>query len=143
MVKKVGTSNKITITCLCKKCNPRCRCRCCKNKVKSLQYCHLTRRDSANEDKVEWGKDISIVTKNEIGENNPHAGPHMPILPCSLSSKPTKRRQVNITSTQKQGKFDAETMAEVEDALTTNERGPITLLYYALTAPLVFRLDVL
>ncbi len=76
VVKKVGTSNKIAITCLSKEYNPRSRCRCCKNKVKSSQYCHLTRWHSANEDKVEWGTDISIVTKNEIGENNPQAGPH-------------------------------------------------------------------
>ncbi len=61
-------------------------------------------------------------------------------MPCPQSSKPTKRRWANITSPLKQKKFDVESIAEAEDTLGANDNGQTTLLYYALTAPVAFRL---
>ncbi len=141
MAKKVGTSNKVAITCLWKKsCNPRSRCKCRKNKVKWSQYCHSARWDCSNTGTVEEGTDTVIVLKSESGKNNPQAGPNISILPCLESSKPTKRRRANTTSPRKRGKFDAEAIAEVEDALGADEGGQNTLSQYPLTAPVVRRL---
>ncbi len=44
---------------------------------------------------------------------------------------------------KKQGKFDEEAIAEVEDAFGADEGGQTTLSQYALTAPVVCRLDEL
>ena len=141
MATKVGTSNKVAITCLCKKsCNPRSRCNCCKNKVKCSQYCHSARRDCGNAGTVEEGTDTAIVSRSESGEDNPQAGPNISVLLRSQSSKPTKRRRANTTPTRKQEKFDAEAIAEVEDALRADEGGQTNLSQYALTAPVVRRL---
>lgn len=139
--KKVGTSNKAAITCLCKKsCNPRSRCKCRKNKIKCSQYCHSARRDCGNAGTVKEGTDAAIVSRSESGEDNPQAGPNISILPRPQSSKPTKSRRANTTSPRKRGKFDAEAIAEVEDALGADEGGQTTLSQYALTAPVVRRL---
>ena len=141
MAEKVGTSNKVAITCLCKKsCNPRSRCKCRKNKVKCSQYCHSARRDCGNAGTVGEGTDAAIVSRSESGEDNSQAGPNISILPRPQLSKATKRHRANTTSPQKRGKFDAETIVKVEDALCVDEGGQTTLSQYALTAPVVRRL---
>lgn len=83
MAKKVSTSNKIAIIYLCKKLyNFWFQYKCCKNKVKCLQYCHLTRQDCGNTSIVGEGINVAIILKSKNGENNPQIGPNISILPC-------------------------------------------------------------
>ncbi len=97
--------------------------------------CEWIGRFSIRSPTVEEGTDAAVVSWNENGEDDPQAGPNISILPRHQSSKPTKRRRANITSPRKRGKFDAEAIAEVEDALGAVEGGQTTLSQYALTAP--------
>ena len=141
MAKKVGTSNKVAITYLCKKSyNPWSRCKCCKDKIKCLQYCHLTRQDSGNAGKVGKGTDAAIVSRSKSGEDNSQAGPNISILPRLQLSQATKCRWANSASSWKHGKFDAEAIAEVEDVLGADKGDQTILLQYTLTAPVVCRL---
>ena len=127
VAKKVGTSNKVAITCLCKKsCNPRSRCRCRKNKVKCSQYCHSARRDCTNAGTVEEGTDAAIISRSESGEDSPQASINTPSPPHVQPSKVTKRHWANTTSPRKRGKFDAQAIAEIEDALGADEGGQTT-----------------
>ena len=105
-----------------------------------MNFCHSARRDCGNAGTVEEGTDAAIVSRSESGEDNPQAGPNISILPRPQSSKATKRRRANTASPRKRGKFDAEAIAEVEDALGADEGGQPTLSQYALTAPVVRRL---
>lgn len=71
MAKKVNTSNKVAITCLCIKLyNSRSQYKCCKNKIKYLQYYYLIRQDYANTDIVKEDTDTAIVLKRKKKENN-------------------------------------------------------------------------
>lgn len=82
----------------------------------------------------------SVVSQSESEEVDLLAGPNISILPGLQSSKLTKRRQPNTTSTEKQGKFDVEVIAEVEYSLSKNEGDQTTLLQYELTSPVIGRL---
>ena len=120
MAKKVGTINKVAITCLCKKsCKPRSRCKCRKNKVKCSQYCHSARRDCGNADTVEEGTDAAIISRSESGEDSPQASIN---TPSPLCAQPSKGHWANTTSLRKRGKFDAQAIAEIEDALKKRRR---------------------
>lgn len=66
VAQKVGTSNKVAITCGCKKsCNPRSRYRCRKNPVKRSQYCHSSRRDCSNASAILQGTDQVALSRSE------------------------------------------------------------------------------
>lgn len=101
----------------------------------------MIKQDCGNASIVEEDIDATIVSRSKSGEDNPQIGLNISILSCSQLSKVTKHCQANTTSLWKQGKFDVETIAKVKDVLGADERGQITLLQYALTAPIVRKLD--
>lgn len=68
---KIGTSNKIAVSCNCKKsCTPQSKCKCRKNKVECLQYCHNSRRDCRNAESFKANTDVTIVPKREEKSEN-------------------------------------------------------------------------
>ncbi len=51
---KVGTSNKVALSCTCKKiCSLKSRCKCQKQKLKCTQYCHSSTQDCRNMGTIE------------------------------------------------------------------------------------------
>lgn len=101
VAKKVGTTNKVAITCGCNNsCNPRSRCRCRRNQVK---YCHSSRRDCGNAATILEGTDPVILSRSEekhwpFTSFSPPSNP-----PHSQPPKPTKRRRTDTTSARKNG----------------------------------------
>ena len=71
VAKKVGTSNKVTITCVCKKLyNLWSGCKFCKNKVNYSQYYYLVRQNCSNAVIERKDIDAAMVSKSESGEDN-------------------------------------------------------------------------
>ena len=66
---KVDTSNKVAVSCNCKKSyTPQSRYKCRKNKVECLQYCHNSRCNCGNAGFFKTGTDVTIVPRR--GERN-------------------------------------------------------------------------
>lgn len=61
---KVRTSNKIAVSCSCKKtCSPKSRCKYQKQKLKYIQYCHSSACDCGNMDSIEEGTEIAGIER--------------------------------------------------------------------------------
>lgn len=72
---KIRTSNKVAVSCNCKKfCAPQSRCKCRKNKVECLQYCHNSHRDCGNAGSLKACTDITIVPLRAWGINPSKCG---------------------------------------------------------------------
>ena len=63
---KIGTSNKVAVSCNCKKSStPQSRCKCQKNKIEYSQYFHNSRLDCGNAGSLKTSTDIMIVPRRE------------------------------------------------------------------------------
>ncbi len=61
---KVETSNKVAVSCTCKKtCSPKSRCKCQKQKLKCTQYYHYSARDCGNMGTIKEGTETAVVDK--------------------------------------------------------------------------------
>ena len=103
------------------------RCACHK-------YCHLARRDCSNTSTKKEYTHAAIISISESGEDSPQASTKTPSLPRAQPPKVTKRHRTNTTSPRKQGKFDAQAIAEIKDALGADEGCQTTLSQYAISA---------
>ncbi len=102
----------------------------------------MSRRDCGNAGTVEEGTDGVIISRSESGEDNCQANLGIAATPPHpQASKRTKRPWADTISPRKREKFDAEAIAEVENALGGDEGGQSTLSQYALTAPGVCGLE--
>ncbi len=90
---------------------------------------------------IKEGADTEGVSWIASGKDNPWAGLNISILLCLQSSKHTKRCRANTTSPWKWKKLDTESIAEVEDALSEDERNQTILSQYVFNVPVACRLD--
>lgn len=64
MAAKVGTSNKVAISCTCKKSySPKSRCKYQKQKLKCTQYSHSSARDCRNIDTIKKEIETAVVDR--------------------------------------------------------------------------------
>ena len=84
-------------------------------------YCYLAKRDFGNAGTVEEGTDAAIISRSESGEDSPQASTNTPSPPCAHPPKVAKSHRTNTTSPRKQGKFDAQAISEIEDALGADD----------------------
>ena len=83
---KVGTSNKVAVSCSCKKtCSPKSRCKCQKQKLKCTQYCHSSARDCGNMGIIEEGTETAVIERPvQISDSD-----SPPLLPSDSDDDPS------------------------------------------------------
>ena len=63
---KIGTSNKVTVYCSCKKiCTFQSRCKCRKSRVQYSQYCHNSRRNCGNAGPLQEGTEAVVLSRSK------------------------------------------------------------------------------
>ena len=95
--------------------------RCARHK-----YYHLLRRYCSNASTIKKGIYAAIILRSESGEDIPQASSNTS-SPRAQLPKVTKRHRINTTSPTKKGKFNAQTIAEINDTLGADEGGQIIL----------------
>ena len=85
MAAKVGTCNKIAVSCSCKKtCSPKSRCKCQKQKLKCTQYCHSSARDCGNMSTIEESTETAVIERPvQISDSD-----SPPLLPSDSDDDP-------------------------------------------------------
>ena len=95
--------------------------RCARHK-----YYHLVRRDCSNTSTVKKGIYAAIISRSESREDSPQASSNTS-SPRTQPPKVTKRHRTNTTSPTKKGKFNQQTIAEINDTLGADEGGQTIL----------------
>ena len=103
---KVGTSNKIAVSCNCKKsCTPQSKCKCRKNKVECLQYFQNSRRDCKNAGSLKTGTDVTIFPKKEERSEDKSTSDSESSKPWSQKLKKKARMLTNSNCNRKRNKI--------------------------------------
>ena len=93
VAEKFGTSNKVTVSCTCKKtCSPKSRCNCQKQKLKCTQYCYSSARDCGNMGTFEERTETAVVDRPA---NNPNSD-FPPLLPSNSDKILCYLKNLNI-----------------------------------------------
>ena len=139
---KIGTSNKVAVSCNCKKSStPQSKCKCRKNKVECSQYCHNSRRDCGNDRSPKASTDVTIAPRKEEGSGDKSTSEFQESLkPRSRRLK--KRARMLTNSNRKQSKILLG-ISTHQNAKSETEMQQNTLFQYETIALVVNRLQEL
>ena len=141
IVAKLDTSNKVAVSCNCKKfCTPQSRCKCRKIKDECLQYCHNSRRDCGNAGSFKTGTDVTILLWRKERSEDESTSDGESSKPRSRKLKKRARTLTNSNCNQKRNKILPGKLTH-QNAESETEMQQTTLSLYENIAPLVNRLQ--
>ena len=138
---KLGTSNKVTVSCNCKKfCILQSRCKCRKNKVECSQYYHNSLCDCGNARSLKTGTDVTIVPRREERSQDKSTSDSESSKPRSQKLKKRARTLTNSNCSRKRNKILPGKLTH-QNAESETKMQQSTLSQYKNIAPVVNRLQ--
>ena len=139
VVGKIATSNKVAVSCNCKKsCTTQSRCKCQKNNVKCSQYCHNACQDCGNIGPIHEGTEVIVRSRSEDGDNDDDdddddddgEGSAGEMSSRAQLEKPKKRARALTNSNRKRKKITSPTQEEDNEAEGDDTNRQTTLFQY-------------